>query len=422
MRPRLEDRPARRRLPVIVALGVMALLAVPGCEDGGADNRGAEPQPGGPAASPSAPANPSTPASPSAPGSPSAPVTPRPGTTASKPPAAGTWRMLPAAPVSGGTYLAHVWTGTELIIHNVVRDTSERPRVVDAAYNPTTNRWRKLPANPYPVRNTEGGVRAVWTGTEMLTFGQSYAAYNPRTNRWRPIAPGPAGPSVTVWTGRQVLMWGGGCCGGEESAAGWAYDPWSNAWRKLPAAPLSGRHATGVWTGWEMVVVGGTRHGVELTDAAAYNPATRTWRKIASLPAPRLQATLTWTGTEVLMVGGGAWSQWTWRPYQDGLGYNPYTNRWRRLPNLEQARSQHMAVWTGRQLLVWGGVPVPFNNREGLAGGAAYTPATNRWSALPKAPLRGRCGAVAAWIGREMLVWGGTSAGTAFSDGAIYRP
>lgn len=422
MRPRLDDRPAHRRLLAVAALGVMALPAVTGCWGWGGGDPGAEPPPGGPVtAGPSSPAGPSAPASPSTPGRPSAPAPPRPSTPAPRPTDAGTWRVLPASPVSGGPYLAHVWTGTELVIHNIVRDASGTPRVVDAAYNPFTSRWRKLPANPYPVRNTEGGYRAVWTGTEMLAFGQGNAAYNPRTNRWRPIAPGPAGPSVTVWTGRQVLMWGGGCCG-EESAQGWAYEPRSNAWRKLPPAPLSGRHTTGVWTGWEMVVAGGTRHGVELTDGAAYNPATRSWRKIASLPAPRLQATLTWTGTEVLMVGGGTWSQWTWRPYQDGLGYNPYTNRWRRLPTMEQVRSQHMAVWTGRRLLVWGGVPVPFSSRPGLAGGAAYSPATNRWSVLPRAPLGGRSGAAAAWTGREMLVWGGTTGSTPRSDGAAYRP
>ncbi|HET8660811.1 MAG TPA: kelch repeat-containing protein [Micromonosporaceae bacterium] len=409
MSPRLrEGRPARyRRLPAVAAFGVAALVAVTGCAGrGGGTAPGAEPPPAT-----------------TAPASPSAPATPGPATPTPRP--TGIWRMLPHAPVPGSYHAASVWTGTEMIIHYLGGGSTGSMWTVDAAYNPTTNRWRMLPGSPYPVQVSEGGFRAVWTGTEMLTFGQSYAAFNPRTNRWRPIAAGPAGASVTVWTGRQVLMWGGGCCG-ESSAAGWAYDPQSNTWRTLPAAPLSGRHANGVWTGREMIVVGGTNDSGSLTDGAAYNPTSRTWRKLPSLPAPRSYATLTWTGTEVLLVGGVEWDHGTYRMYKDGFAYSPTTNRWRHLPDMAMPRSQHMAVWTGRQLLVWGGVTTPYDSRrESFATpphGVAYTPATNQWSALPRAPLRGRTDAAAVWTGREMIIWGGQTADAGASDGAAYRP
>jgi hypothetical protein len=60
-------------------------------------------------------------------------------------------------------------------------------------------------------------------------------------------------------------------------------------------------------------------------------------------------------------------------------------------------------VWTGDQLLIWGGTPGTYNNF--FADGAAYDPATDRWHRL--APSSGRFASGAVWTGTEMLVWGG---------------
>src|SRR5581483_5568787 len=60
-------------------------------------------------------------------------------------------------------------------------------------------------------------------------------------------------------------------------------------WRKLPAAPLRSRHgASAVWTGREMIVWGGAwRAGnasIWLDDGAAYDPAGDKWRRLANSP------------------------------------------------------------------------------------------------------------------------------------------
>ena len=85
-------------------------------------------------------------------------------------------------------------------------------------------------------------------------------------------------------------------------------------------------------------------------------------------------------------------------------------------------RSGFAAVWTGRQLLIWGGVTASGTR---TTHGEAYTPATNTWTALPAAPLRGRESPVAVWTGRQMILWGGFRNGNPFSgftDGAGYTP
>ena len=89
------------------------------------------------------------------------------------------------------------------------------------------------------MESIEGGYRTVWTGRELLGWGMGLdAAYNPATNRRRKIATGGSAWAVMAWTSRQVLTWGGGCCG-DDVAGGAAYTPSTNRWSRLPAGPLA---------------------------------------------------------------------------------------------------------------------------------------------------------------------------------------
>ena len=41
-------------------------------------------------------------------------------------------------------------------------------------------------------------------------------------------------------------------------------------------------------------------------------------------------------------------------------------------------RAEHTAVWTGTDMIIWGG----FNGTQALNTGSRYTPASNSWSAV----------------------------------------
>jgi hypothetical protein len=114
---------------------------------------------------------------------------------------------------------------------------------------------------------------------------------------------------------------------------GAAYAPAADQWRRLPPAPLAHRsdHAA-VWTGNDMLVWGGVQPGrggrseVAVADGAAYRPTTRTWRPVP--PAPLAGDTAVWSGTELLVFGraeGGAESR------LDAAAWDPRGERWRRL-------------------------------------------------------------------------------------------
>src|SRR5919199_1606663 len=97
---------------------------------------------------------------------------------------------------------------------------------------------------------------------------------------WRQLPAAPTTGALVVWTGREMVGWGGGCCG-DAFSAGSAYNPATNRWRKLPRSPLAGsQHPLGAWTGRELIVLvdrtdpDGKPWPARLPRAAADDPRT----------------------------------------------------------------------------------------------------------------------------------------------------
>jgi hypothetical protein len=339
----------------------------------------------------------------------------------------GTWRLLPAAPVSKPPdAIASVWTGHQMIVRGV-RWTNQGMRRVTVAYDPAANTWSQLPRGPKPPV-TEGSDVAVWTGKEMLLIGPTSAAYNPATGTWRPIPPPRLGgppSSIAAWTGHEAIVWGGTCCG-STTRVGALYNPATNTWRKITAPFGARRGVEGAWTGRELVLAGGTgQPGAAVQtykNGAAYNPATNTWRRIPLMPRREEGAAAVWDGREILFLGG--YRPGALQPPARGLAFNPVTSTWRKLPAMAYPRHGCAAVWTGRKLLMWGGLTGSYGKPVLPPHGEVYKPATDRWTALPPAPLRGRFAGTSVWTGHSMIVWGGWAPDGSgrFSDGAMYTP
>lgn len=136
-----------------------------------------------------------------------------------------------------------------------------------------------------------------------------------------PLPDSPLGSRIGasgVWTGSEFVVWGGE--GGNKVASsafgdGAAYDPVNHRWRVLPAGPLSPRAGhVAVWTGGEMIVWGGNSsergigHIGGLRDGAAYNPSTNAWRRIADAPSERSKGKGVVVGN-YLVVGTGSTPQ-----------------------------------------------------------------------------------------------------------------
>ena len=93
-----------------------------------------------------------------------------------------------------------------------------------------------------------------------------------------------------------------------------------------------------------------------------------------------------------------------------GAAYEPGSDSWRPVSASCAAPMQdgHSAIWTGDRMIIWGGTQLPHP-------GYAYEPATDRWYVLPTTSIEPRAlnlysrrfGHTAIWSGSEMIVWGG---------------
>jgi hypothetical protein len=187
---------------------------------------------------------------------------------------------------------------------------------------------------------------------------------------------------ASAWTGREFLIWGGTDLNTypyEGFVDGAAFDPVTGRWRTLPPAPIEGRAPMSVWTGKELIVWGTTaRVTPRPRDGAAYDPATNTWRRIADAPIELTDGTAVWTGEEMIVFGaalhGGNASE---TETAIGAAYDPVQDTWRALPPSELSPQASTAAWSGSEMIAW----------DYLNGTAAYDPVADRWRVLPRVPI-----------------------------------
>jgi N-acetylneuraminic acid mutarotase len=354
-------------------------------------------------------------------------------------PAANTW-----TPVNGSDPYAlrsdhtAVWTGTEMIAWGGGDTPFGTFYGSGNIYTPATASWRDTALTGAP----QGRYfhTAVWTGVEMIVWGgqdgsipfKTGGRYNPATDSWRPTstqgAPAARGNHTAVWTGQFMIVWGGAGEATPYMNTGAFYSPVRDRWRALPisGAP-SGRYLhTGVWAGNQMIVWGGVGTAGYLNDGARLNFITRKWTALPSsnVPSARYYATGVWTGTEMIVWGGRSGAVNDPTHYDTGGRYNPATNTWTDVAaaNSPQARSNHTAIWTGAEMIVWGGWGGEIVSSGQLTSGGRYDPVTGTWTATDEAGAPSpRTKHTAVWTGSEMIVWGGEEDGY-LNTGGHYVP
>lgn len=226
-----------------------------------------------------------------------------------------------------------------------------------------------------------------------------------------------------VWSGTEMLFWGGVGTAGEALASGARYSP-STGWASMNSEgqPTPRVQAASAWAGDRFAYWGGSTEGTYgggLATGAMYDPESDSWQEMATgtSAAPDARAyghTLVYddVNSQLLLLGGVADStvfqggarlrriaedSWTWSTMTD-------------MPEASDARFGHCAIWTGESMVVWGGRDL--STYKDPSRVLIFTPGdSGSWEVLetsgdiPDASASGQC----AYGDGRLFVFGGTT-------------
>lgn len=323
----------------------------------------------------------------------------------------------------------------------VVSPDASDPALIALGYQPFMN----VPAPPWVTpavsavtASARSGHVAVWTGAELLVWGGEVAGgvptstgarYRFTSDDWAGITPFAAPPARVnaraVWTGTEMILWGG-YSGGAYLDNGGRYVPSPQSWQSLARPSIAGRDSHVMeWTGSKVIVWGGRNVTGLLADGAAFDPANAAnpWvtLTVPNPPQARFGAVSAWTGSRLLVWGGegasGVLGDGAQLIFNAGVpqSWSPISTL-----NAPAPRKGHSAVWTGSRFIVWGGAGASGNL---LSDGGSYDPVANSWQPIASSSVpTPRRDHAAVWTGTEMLILGGADLVGATTSGFAFDP
>lgn len=294
----------------------------------------------------------------------------------------------------------------------------------------TFDEWHQIEPSSGSLPQPRTRHTAVWTGTEVIVWGgrdassdglSSGAIYTPATDAFVATndsdldLPSPRWDHTAVWNGTEMIVWGGYLnpdylgdgARFTPSAAGGEWQPMDATGEFVPSAR---RLHTAVWTGTEMIVWGGGNLSGRLATGARYDAASDTWKPVEDrdphTPQARFEHTAVWTG-RYMIVWGGYESDYA---LNTGGRYDPFKDLWYEVTTdgAPVRRAMHTAVWTGEKMIVWGGDERPDYAYYYRNDGGIYDPRINQWELMDNSSAPSSRGDhTAVWTGSEMIIWGG---------------
>ena len=362
----------------------------------------------------------------------------------------GTW--TPAAPPPDGHWdwsSATVWDDRVVVAGQPEPDEVAAQATAFAAYEPSAGRWELLGPAPIARLHTVAAAGSSLVAVGQPSSGSDRAAATSGSDRvaatafdqerasWS--APDPA-PMPGDWTPRatpdpereRVLLLGAAQDRGlTHVAAAWSAQ---HGWTRLPDPPRTlsraGPEAFATFAG-TVVWTPGDPHASHLLVSPDHGPGGdefTSWRPIATPPdAVDQGAPAVWTGGELVVWGGtgadGSGSQVAlWRrarALRSGLppaGARRLSGEWTQLRAEDGVRRAPVVAADGDTVAVWGGRDTDGWRADGLLVDTAAGVA----GPIPAAPLGGRSGVVAVIAGEELIVWGGSADGADRADGAAF--
>lgn len=353
---------------------------------------------------------------------------------------AGRWVLLPPAPIAPRTSAAPLWTGKQMFVWGGTSRTTTYAN--GAVLDPKTRTWHVLPRSPLRARARSASTVAgssvfIWggvgSGGRSSTLYGNGALYTLDSRRWNLLPPSPLVPrsgASALWTGSEVVVIGGwaGKVHAHLSLTGAAYDPASNSWSTLPAIPKPAGRVAAIdagWTGHELdvLVLSHPSSGKTNFESAAWMPGTSPWHALptSGAEASSLSTVPVWTGSRFYFLGSNICADHPWEGGAPSC-VPPGHQAWRATA-VTPRNAGTRSTSTTRGVGVNG--PSTWTGRSlvafaGHAGVALEVP-TGRWLSLPAAPLREETTAAAIWSGKGVILWGNASDGSRRAEELLPR-
>ncbi len=334
-----------------------------------------------------------------------------------------------------------------------------------AIYNQAENSWKQMSSLGAPSPRAES--QSFWTGDDapvslknlFVVWGgcrdgdgcktrlADGGIYSMKEDRWTIIPSSSASPSPRVhhslvWTGREMIVWGGHPNETSNSsltpplADGGVYDFASGSWRIISAGGMNSPQARGhhfaVWTGStgndlsanKMLILGGCVQEIAdacsqiREDGAFFDPQTMKWSKLETSGeryVPRHNGSfLHVPGQNRIYIFGGF--DGDSNVISHGMILDLKTLRFQKMATMSEGRFKHRAVWAGDKMLIFGGKFYSSARTNELASsvlgyvpGAPGSLSTGVWKEYKTddmIPLKS-IESSAIWTGNSMLIWGG---------------
>lgn len=178
-----------------------------------------------------------------------------------------------------------------------------------------------------------------------------------------------------------MIVWGGVDDNVVPQNTGGRYDPVGNSWTATTAtgAPSGRWLHSAVFAGTKMIIWGGFDAVADLNTGAIYDPTADSWSPTSTAGAPVARDThvAIWTDSLSEMDVWGGQDDATIQ-LNTGGRYNPTTNMWAATSILGApvGRRQHKGIWTGSEMIVWGGydATIELNTGGRYCSGACTSP------------------------------------------------
>ena len=335
------------------------------------------------------------------------------GTATRAPSSPGVWSELPHGPLSARVPATGVWTGTELVVLGG-SDAPQcgwgadcfvpaNPLADGAALELGTGEWRRLPDAPTAFATAQ----SVWTGRLVLVAAQTtfldparaLLALDPATDTWSMRAAPPG--DITgdpVWTGDQWIF------PAVPGSGDWHYLPDEDRWERGSADPL-GRLTERqlVWADGRLVAIGSryedhTTNGVYR--AAVLDRVGTAWRELPVSAISNNGGTWTAAGDRVVnLMWGTTEPTEGGDPLPHGGVLDLSSGTWSDLPDPAPGPPTELGPVTGTGYVGPAGDWI-------VADRTLLRTASSTWAVADPRPDRADPG-VAVWTGTELLTWGG---------------